>query len=127
MEIPPTVDDFRDRDFAGVFADLSDEQVQMLMDDAMCLLGEDPWSGCERCWATAVIYMAMHLYTTLGVNGTHPGTLTTASAGGLSASWATNGGSSSLGSTNWGRQVEALAAGCGRTGPFVVVSPPVCC
>lgn len=123
----PTADDLRDRDFAGIFALFTDEQLEILIGDAMCLIGETPWEGCEECWFRAVIFAAMHLGV-VGAQGSAPGPMTSASAGGLSASWGTSGSSSSSwGSTRWGQQVEALAAGCGRTGPFVAASPPACC
>jgi hypothetical protein len=127
VETPPTVDDFRNRDFAGAFALFTDDQIEILMEDAMCMLGEDPWIGCEHCWSLAVIYAAMHLAAT-GAQGSSPGPMTSASAGGISASWGSSGASSTgWASTRWGQQVEALAAGCGRAGPFVITSTPTCC
>jgi len=120
-----TVDDVRDRDFAGTFALFTDTQIETLLADALCYIG-DTWSGCEDCYDLAWVYMAMHLGVT-GAQGSAPGPMTSASAGGLSASWAAGTVQDGLSSTNWGRQVLALAAGCGRTGPFVMSSPAATC
>lgn len=125
---PATVADVRARDFSGVLAAFTDDQIGLLLEDATCYIGSTPWNGCECCYEKAKIFLSMHL-AVLGANGQASGPLIQASAGGIYAAWAggnTSGGNG-LGSTNWGRQVEALAAGCGRTGPVVIISAPTCC
>lgn len=119
-----TVADVKLRDISGTFAALSDPQIQAYLDDATHRLGDPPglWGDC---YDLAHIYLTLHLLSG-AVYGTVGGPITSASAGGISASF---GGATLSGfgtqSTRWGQLFDELSLACGLVSPIVIVGQPL--
>lgn len=117
----PTAPQVRKLDLGGSIADLSDEQIDLYIGLAAKMLCERAWG---RCFDQAVKFYTLHLVAEAKAAGSGAaGPVVSASAGGLSVSYANSTAQrSALGSTKWGQLLAQLwdACGGGGKGGFVV-------
>src|SRR5688572_9010621 len=113
-----SIADLKLRDIAGTFANLSDPQIQAVLNDAAHRLGDEPgrWGDC---YDLAQIYLALHMLAGAAY-GSVGGPITSASGGGISVSF---GGTTAgaAGYTRWMGLFEELALSCGLVAPLVIV------
>ena len=117
--------DVRARDINGSFAGLTDEQIQVFLDDAAMQLGDEP-SVWGDCYDLAQIYLAAHMMVGAAFGAT-AGPVTSATAGRLSISIGSGGAWAGYNTTRWGQELVALGLRCGIFGPTVAVGTPLRC
>lgn len=119
-----TVQDVRNVDMSNSLLNVTDPQVQCVLDDQVpCYVNEAQWGTCAKL---AQALVAAHIITVAHQGSTRPaGPVTSESAGGVSRSFASStvsAGSSFWISTGFGQRFQQLKMSR-MTSPIVLSSP----